>query len=372
MVVVWMAIMVWQRLKAGADEKDLWTPWPPSPGNPLRDTKAYLHHALGQQRSLSTMCAWCHTKCQRVLQLSRLELLPESKLFWSWYSGMPTALLYCNSTMMPRPSRMCWSLGAGLLCWWVRYECTGTRGQDADSQVWEEGNMRTREEAEEGRVRKRRRKGREEEALDEESTTYEAGPFWTTFCKYFLDRWLEMCSLFKQNIPPKVVCRQGASVSAYVGLISAVQTLEQTQDFAYKPPSNKSYTWIEAAPKNWKIAHKPRLLYTTLRYAFLMLVFSWVKETAELVQYEALFLVHPFVNNFHKCCLKIRSRHSPWPLCLKICNLFRSGISCLEKKKHVTKMSNYRRHRSSSVEVKRSRILQNLSVTCHRHRHATQ
>ena len=30
---------------------------------------------------------------------------------------------------------------------------------------------------------------------------------------------------------------------------------------------HKSRTWIEAAPKSWKIAHKPRLLYTTLRYA---------------------------------------------------------------------------------------------------------
>ena len=33
-----------------------------------------------------------------------------------------------------------------------------------------------------------------------------------------------------------------------------------------------------------------------------MLVLSWVKETAEFVRYEALFLVHPFVNNFHKYC----------------------------------------------------------------------
>ena len=37
----------------------------------------------------------------------------------------------------------------------------------------------------------------------------------------------------------------------------------QTQDFA-----NKSCTWIEAAPKSWKIAHKPQRLYTTLRYYY--------------------------------------------------------------------------------------------------------
>ena len=36
-----------------------------------------------------------------------------------------------------------------------------------------------------------------------------------------------------------------------------------------------------------------------------MLVFSWVKKTAELVPYEALYMVHPFVNNFHKYCLKL-------------------------------------------------------------------
>ena len=36
-----------------------------------------------------------------------------------------------------------------------------------------------------------------------------------------------------------------------------------------------------------------------------MLVFSWVKKTAELVPYEALYLVHSFVNNFHKYCLKL-------------------------------------------------------------------
>ena len=36
-----------------------------------------------------------------------------------------------------------------------------------------------------------------------------------------------------------------------------------------------------------------------------MFVFSWVKKTAELVPYEALHLVHPFFNNFHKYCLKL-------------------------------------------------------------------
>ena len=35
-----------------------------------------------------------------------------------------------------------------------------------------------------------------------------------------------------------------------------------------------------------------------------MLYFGWVKETAEVVRYEALFPLHPFVNIFHYYRLK--------------------------------------------------------------------
>ena len=94
MAVVWMAVMMRVAEAKGWCWWDLWTPWPLSPGN-LQEAKAYLQ-ALGLQRSLSTMSALCHTKCQRVLQRSRLELLPERKLLWSRYSDMPAALLYCN------------------------------------------------------------------------------------------------------------------------------------------------------------------------------------------------------------------------------------------------------------------------------------
>ena len=45
----------------------------------------------------------------------------------------------------------------------------------------------------------------------------------------------------------------------------------QTQNIAYNPASNKSRTWIEAAPKSWKITHNPRLLYKTLRYIKMIL-----------------------------------------------------------------------------------------------------
>ena len=46
------------------------------------------------------------------------------------------------------------------------------------------------------KVRKRIGKGGEEQAVNEEGTNYEVGAFWTTFCKYFLGEWLEMCSFF--------------------------------------------------------------------------------------------------------------------------------------------------------------------------------
>ena len=35
-----------------------------------------------------------------------------------------------------------------------------------------------------------------------------------------------------------------------------------------------------------------------------MLYFRWVKETAEVVRYEALFRLHPFVDIFHYYRLK--------------------------------------------------------------------
>ena len=58
----------------------------------------------------------------------------------------------------------------------------------------------------------------------------------------------------------------------------------QTENIAYKPPSNTSRTWIETEPKSWKIAHKPRLLYTTLRCPFtqyyLQITNEWPRKEA--------------------------------------------------------------------------------------------
>ena len=93
----------------------------------------------------------------------------------------------------------CTAGGDGLLRWRVQHECTGTRGQDAYSQVWEEETLE--QEKKQRKVRNRRRKGKEEQAVDEEGTTYKDGAFSTTFCKYFLGKWLEMCSFLAKFTP---------------------------------------------------------------------------------------------------------------------------------------------------------------------------
>ena len=181
MAVVWMAIMMWVAEAEGWCWWDLWTPWPPSPGN-LQEAKAYLH-VLGQQRSLSTMSALCHTKC-RVLLWSRLELLPERKLVCKLIEWHACGLLVLQfNHCMCQGHTGCTAGGDGLLSWRVQHECTGTRGHDAYSQVWEEETLE--QEKKQRKVRNRRRKGGEEQAVDEEGTTYKAGAFSTTFCKYF-------------------------------------------------------------------------------------------------------------------------------------------------------------------------------------------
>ena len=69
-----------------------------------------------------------------------------------------------------------------------------------------------------------------------------------------------------------------------------------------------------------------------------MLYFSWVKETAEVVRYEALFPLHPFVDIFHyyrqKKGLGTLSGHCACSYAIG------SALGSLAlKKKHVTNMS---------------------------------
>ena len=91
-----------------------WTPWSPFSGN-LQEATASLH-ALGQQRSLSTMSVQCRTKCQRVLQLSRLELLPAES-----FRGANTVacLQPCTAIQRQCQGHPGCTRGDGLLCWWV-------------------------------------------------------------------------------------------------------------------------------------------------------------------------------------------------------------------------------------------------------------
>ena len=50
-----------------------------------------------------------------------------------WHACSPVVLQINDGAA--RPSRMYVAGGDGLLCWRVQHECTGTRGQHADSQV---------------------------------------------------------------------------------------------------------------------------------------------------------------------------------------------------------------------------------------------
>ena len=84
----------------------------------------------------------------------------------------------------------------------------------------------------------------------------------------------------------------------------------QTEDFAYKPPSNKSRTWTEAAPKSWNM-HKPRLLYTTLRYGlFSTNDYFWFFMTGKqtILQLEKQLPVHVLLRPMSVCLLSHVSR----------------------------------------------------------------
>ena len=100
-----------------------------------------------------------------------------------WHACSLVVLQFNNC--MSQSHTGCIAGGYGLLSWRVQHKCTGTRGQDVYSQEWEEDrNTPWEQEKKQRKVRNGRRKGREEQAVDEEGTTYKAGAFSTTFCKY--------------------------------------------------------------------------------------------------------------------------------------------------------------------------------------------
>ena len=134
MAVVWMAIMTWVTEAEGWCWWDLWIPWPTSPGK-FQEAKACLH-VLGQQRSLSTMSALCHTKC-RLLLWSRLELLCGADTYINIQWHTCSLVLQFNNCMCQGHTG-CTAGGYGLLSWRGQHTCTGTWGQDVYSQEWEE------------------------------------------------------------------------------------------------------------------------------------------------------------------------------------------------------------------------------------------
>ena len=71
-----------------------------------------------------------------------------------------------------------------------------------------------------------------------------------------------------------------------------------------------------------------------------MLHFSWVKETAEVVRYEALFPLHPFVDIFHYYRLKKGLGTLSLSLAIVLVAMQLVQLwDLLPWKKHVTKMS---------------------------------
>ena len=137
------------------------------------------------------MSAWCHTKCRVLLRSPAFGVTAREKAFVGLIQWHACSLVVNQfNNCMSQGHTGCTAGGYGLLSWRVQHKCTGTRGQDVYLQDWEEyQNTPWEQKKKQRKVRNRRRK---------------AGAFSTTFCKYFVGRWLEMCS-FLTNLPPKVV-----------------------------------------------------------------------------------------------------------------------------------------------------------------------
>ena len=149
------------------------------------------------------MCLASKDLFQRCLRCATQNAESFYGLVWSycpreliqWHACSLVVLQFNNC--MCQGHTGCTAGGYGLLSWRVQHICTETRGQDVYSQEGEEDRNTPWEQGKKQRkVRNRRRKGREEQAVDDEGRTYKAGAFTTTFCKYFLGKWLEMCSFW--------------------------------------------------------------------------------------------------------------------------------------------------------------------------------
>ena len=87
----------------------------------------------------------------------------------------------CNGTMCQGHTG-CTAGGYGLLSWRVQHECLELEDKIHIRKCAEKKET-LEQEKKQRKVRNRRRKGREEQAVDEEGTTYKAGAF---SCNNFL------------------------------------------------------------------------------------------------------------------------------------------------------------------------------------------
>ena len=183
-----MAIMMWMTEAEGWCWWDLWTPWPPSPGN-FQEAKAYLH-VLGQQRSLSTMSALCHTSSSTV---------SFGVTVWSWYSGMPAALLYCNSIIIAcakaiqdvQLEEMGSSVGEYNINALEQEDkmCVRKSGKRIETLHENKESRRGRSEKEEGKAGKNKLWMRKVQPT-------KLGPSQQLLVNILLGKWLEMCSFW--------------------------------------------------------------------------------------------------------------------------------------------------------------------------------
>ena len=117
---------------------------------------------------------------------------------WSWYSGMPAALIVLQfNNCMCQGHTGCTAWGYGLLSWRVQHKCTGTRGQDVIRksekriEILHENKKRSR-----GRSEKEEGKAGKNKLWMRKVQPTKLGPSQQLLVKILLGKWLEMCSFW--------------------------------------------------------------------------------------------------------------------------------------------------------------------------------
>ena len=130
MAVVWMAVMVWvaEAAAEGWCWLDLWTPWPPSPGNLPKLKPIYIRLA---SRDVFQRCLRGATQnANESPSMVSFGVTAQKEAFLEliqWHACTLVALQFNNCTCQGHPG--CTGED-GLLSWRAQHECTGTRGQE--------------------------------------------------------------------------------------------------------------------------------------------------------------------------------------------------------------------------------------------------